>query len=499
MTTYNTLIKEHNKNKEDIIEINGQLADIVVSVKNFGAKGDGVNNDTDAINTAQLSGNSLYFPKGIYLVDYFNITNNNIKITADKEAILKANNIINGFVKISASNVNIDNNLILDCNNKASTGLIIKDGSEDVCIECTILNVFSSDFIARGIHVEGNTDNIVINGCKIDNIVSTPNSIEGDNQGGSRAIAIMPSTLGTEIAPRNITIKNCVITHIQPREDGDAISISGWSDTDNIIIKDNYFNYCSKRAFKIASPNVQILNNTIINPYIGASENNYKDCMFSFASIFADNVTVKGNRFIGGNVQIAIEISITPTIINNITIKDNEINIATTGIRPAYGLVYLQYGVTNSEISGNTLINGLYGLQGRGTITNTLVANNIIKNATSKGMIFETTNYVVFSDINIVGNKINATQYGMQFGNGQFVVTGNDGISGWEFISIVTGASVILQGNKDDTYVTLPTPSVFYRGKTIVVRGDTTYDDRVYSCVKLANSNTYSWKQLTIN
>lgn len=46
--------------------ITSQLADIAISVKKFGAKGDGLTDDTQAIQNALNSHKALFFPKGIY-------------------------------------------------------------------------------------------------------------------------------------------------------------------------------------------------------------------------------------------------------------------------------------------------------------------------------------------------------------------------------------------------------------------------------------------------
>jgi hypothetical protein len=42
----------------------------LVSVKDFGAVGDGVTDDTAAIQAAGTASNSLYFPKGTYKVNF---------------------------------------------------------------------------------------------------------------------------------------------------------------------------------------------------------------------------------------------------------------------------------------------------------------------------------------------------------------------------------------------------------------------------------------------
>ncbi|MBO1583357.1 glycosyl hydrolase family 28-related protein [Bacillus sp. XF8] len=51
----------------DVQSINMLISDMVLNIKSFGAKGDGVTDDTKAIQTAIDSGKLIYFPRGIYL------------------------------------------------------------------------------------------------------------------------------------------------------------------------------------------------------------------------------------------------------------------------------------------------------------------------------------------------------------------------------------------------------------------------------------------------
>ena len=51
--------------------VDSQLVDMAINVKAFGAKGDGITDDTiavqNAINTAQQKNKTVHFPKGTYL------------------------------------------------------------------------------------------------------------------------------------------------------------------------------------------------------------------------------------------------------------------------------------------------------------------------------------------------------------------------------------------------------------------------------------------------
>ena len=73
-----------NKIDEEIEEVNSQLAhnenlneEMFVNVKKYGAKGDGVTDDSEAFRRAFSKGNQIIIPPGKYLVS-------NIKITEPK-------------------------------------------------------------------------------------------------------------------------------------------------------------------------------------------------------------------------------------------------------------------------------------------------------------------------------------------------------------------------------------------------------------------------------
>lgn len=64
-------------NEQDKVSINQQLTQIdesFVSVKYFGATGDGVTDDTLALQSAFDSGKNLYFPKGVYMISTLTLT-----------------------------------------------------------------------------------------------------------------------------------------------------------------------------------------------------------------------------------------------------------------------------------------------------------------------------------------------------------------------------------------------------------------------------------------
>lgn len=87
---------------------------IIINVKDYGAKGDGVTDDTDAIQTAlqaanTAGGGTVFLPLGTYNISTMLILYSNIRLTGN-QATLKAISAISAIVKgQDTSNVQIDN------------------------------------------------------------------------------------------------------------------------------------------------------------------------------------------------------------------------------------------------------------------------------------------------------------------------------------------------------------------------------------------------------
>lgn len=105
----------------DDMDHSGRLEEIIIdsiknlnnSVKNYGAKGDGVTDDTFAIQTALMESKTLYLPEGTYLVSEEITIPDDVTIYGENErtSIIKANNkkgIMNAVVRLSRSTVGED-------------------------------------------------------------------------------------------------------------------------------------------------------------------------------------------------------------------------------------------------------------------------------------------------------------------------------------------------------------------------------------------------------
>jgi len=171
-------------------EVTSQLADIFVNVKNFGAIGDGVANDTqpilDALESIKDSGGVLFFPRGIFLTDpisligYRNIViqgqNSTTFFVYKEQTVLKIRSV--GDVGIKCSETGVETpvdvgkgitieNIFLNCDFKVDIGM-------NMNLAVTVKNTAVRYSKGDGIVLEGQSYPVQLN-----RVVSQNNSGHG--------------------------------------------------------------------------------------------------------------------------------------------------------------------------------------------------------------------------------------------------------------------------------------------------------------------------------
>ena len=216
------------------------IAELIInnemSVKQFGAKGDGETNDTLAINTALSKCNNIVIPSGTFMVKAHN------------------GNIINDYPNFNGS-------IVLNNNNHLK-------------INGTIQCITNDYYYYQVINVIG--DNVCIEGGNIYGDKLTHTGLEASEFGYCVNI----------LSAKNTTIKNCNIAYGW----GDSIALSSLTSNDptynckNIIIKDCTLHDSRRQGISIIGANnvtvkdCEIYNISGINPQNGIDiESNYAD------------------------------------------------------------------------------------------------------------------------------------------------------------------------------------------------------------------------------
>ena len=332
-----------------------------VSVKSFGAKGDGITDDTTAFQNAlkNLNGRILFVPKGTYIITSTILIPSNTAIAGDGEtSILKAcdgfpigDDVLKIYNKsnISITNIAVDGNSTI--NNKAAgyshlDGVHLLDiwNASNITIEkCH----FKNNIYCAVRLIQGNTSN-TFQKCTFKNVdcgiialgsgnVSdlTVDNCSFDGHDNSESISLFGSGHYTDITISNNTIKNKRLGHAIFCAKGTIDNIKILNNklydncysirldrVDTAVISGNYINNSNslssnggKGIMVTNSSNIEISNNTVTKTCaqaiyilectnINAFSNNIVNCGYLSSDFIAfdirgacDSISVYNNTF----------------------------------------------------------------------------------------------------------------------------------------------------------------------------------------------------------
>lgn len=355
-----------------------KLAD-VVSVKDFGAVGDGVANDTAAIQAAidqMTAGKCLHFPAGTYMVTglYFSGTSQNktnLSFIGDG-AVLKL------FPNTAGKNVAE----IVSGSDYYISGLTFWGAKDTVTYANPVDAMYRWD---NGLYIGSEPGtNKTVNKVTVESCKAYKNRFSGFMIGsGPIGDFTKPSndpTSGHGEA-HNITISGCVF------EDNEAGFSGGYqfnvTYTGNLV-----YNNAHVGAFvDIGSKVVSFVGNTIDHPDItwpsSAAINVYD----------ADHVSITGNSITASKTGVFIQTGAQFNTISNNTIYD----CGEAGIKLDNS--------TNTVVEGNTIYSpGLYGIWLTTNNNFTTIANNVINGAGWDGIRLDNMSSITFSGNIVIGS-----------------------------------------------------------------------------------------------
>lgn len=183
-------------NRLDDVDI--LMDDVSVNVKKYGAKGDGINNDDEAINNASSKGNVLFFPPGKYLltnppnkkaygVDAILVTNDGYEMALDSKP-LEVNSKWQTYIRLNNTDlgVNAGKNLNPDSYGNVAIGNnAMRDGSVGVIKNIAI----GHNVLNQATKIYQNTV-VGTDACR-DTVMSERNTVVGSNAGISMGDTIV--------------------------------------------------------------------------------------------------------------------------------------------------------------------------------------------------------------------------------------------------------------------------------------------------------------------
>lgn len=332
----------------------------MLNVRDFGAKGDGIVDDTVAIQTAINSGNEIYIPYGTYLISSNLQLKSDLKIWGD--GILKAN--ADGLQVITSGTAGLQNISI--------TGITIDGGGQVGGVVTTGKRGVTGIYITNAINVI--VDKVYVKNC---GIVNSSNPFDDNGYSGAGILAECRSG-----KIKTIKIVNCIIENIAGGgiAGGDGIIIGGYSDDitinpEDILISNCSVNIVGRNAISLAGDsgqslanNVRVINNYLSNTQLAGidvedgsdiilSENQFDKC---------DNISFYydyGSEYPATyRLRAAIATGISST---DITISDSLIKNCNNGI--TYGAILNK--IINVFIADSDTTDIIQGLANGGNLT----------------------------------------------------------------------------------------------------------------------------------
>ena len=353
-----------------------------VSVKDFGAVGDGITNDTAAIQAALYAGRTIYFPNGTYLTG---------QVTVPTNACL---------VGESLANV-----IISPYGTIYGTGVFYLNSASSVEISnFTFLSAYPTSANPNAIHVSGGSKNyihdIYIN--SYDTGVSTDNTTDSNFE---RITVTSGNNLGIYISGSNSyrnKVLNCTVLHATISH---GIQINGGKDnqvsscectdakifgisiynTSSAIVSNNTIWDTLKEGINLENSNSCIVVNNNIYWTTTAISTDFGLSLFGADPSENNNFNIISGNYIGGPAKSGIacaERCQFNIIQDNTVVNPNTSNEANHAGVLIYGL-----GAANNFVTGNTLFSNTgymyYGVNDNDGVAsgNDIITNNWITGA----------------------------------------------------------------------------------------------------------------------
>lgn len=370
-----------------------------VSVKTFGAKGDGVTNDTAAVVAAEAAaaalGASLWFPAGVYMVDHF-VTH--VTMRGDR-ATLRLRAAGYSLVEILSSSVTIEN-LILDANDLANGYVIdMAIGAKSIrIVRNEIRGVLGTGTVAL-IRVRGGCDQLVIEDNWLHHAKSTTvgrGILIGSNDGSDTVIGVK--------------IRGNLIEDIEPTGDGDGIVVQNFIASVDVMIAGNTFRRCRKRAIKIQCSGVIAEGNRIFNTYDAAQTAQ----PYSGISVYASTCRIQGNIIEGVFFVAGIELGATSVPVSDVDVCDNVILGDVNHRQGGEGISFdvATPSITRCHVSRNTIVGTRHGVRFQNVIDQTEAIGNHFTDLTGSAYVVDDNNVGTPAKIRVGGGSIkNVTNY----------------------------------------------------------------------------------------
>lgn len=403
--------KIRNKTNDDtvdditIIELaNNLIAELIINsdmnIKQFGAKGDNLNNDTNNFKIAlsKLLNGRLYISSGTYLIyESLNLQPNTSLIGENKG---------NTILKYNTYETSSSNHWLLNCNNISNISL------ENITLQG--LKIENDTSLPTNMYYYGlsfiDSSNLFVNNCifkdfyangislRNSNIVLIQNSLFENNS--TNGIAGTKSLDNIKIL--NNSFKNNLYQNIN-FEDNDSSHI-----VKNVIVSNNII---ENDSFGLSTWGISFISPTINNELLKykniiIQNNTIKNINSGITLHFSENVKVLNNNILECNSAIKLNADLVITLkMKNIIIENNLLNVKSNSNRALIINKSTNVKVLNNDISG-------------GSSTSTSSGSVIISYSSFVDIIENTIHDASLFGINIINESSHINIFNNLFSNG---------------------------------------------------------------------------------
>lgn len=269
----------------------------IKSVKDYGASGDGVTDDTNAIQKALNDGGTIYIPNGVYIITAPLVFYSNTRLFLDPSAEIKQTNtsakcVMRSYNTATDILYNGVHDVIINGGIINANGATVTETSALAMAHCKNITIQNTTFKGnnKGMHCidMAGCDNVIINNCVFDNILTNSAWGECIQIDGANSSASYPyisfdsgSAFYDDCGCQNIEIANCTFSL---NAHSPAIGNHNYSEHKYINIHDNII-HGSGIAVTTASRGV--ISFTIHTSYSG--QNNHTTVLFIHDNILTDS------------------------------------------------------------------------------------------------------------------------------------------------------------------------------------------------------------------
>jgi len=407
------------------------------NVKAYGAKGDGVTDDTVAIIAAVTAckaagGGEVFFPRGDYGITSAMIFSglSNISFRGSGATISAIADIQSAAMLYMSDSTGVEvHGIEFDGNSRSIRGLEFRGCSDVFVDKCEVHHMGqtgSTTTYVAGIRVGNNGatggEGVTIQGCDIHDIAAT-------TAGGliSRGLVFFTYLNTGDVFIKDISVSDCKFSDISPHDDADGIvfqmtdSLGGYlGGSINASVIGCTFRDCHKRGIKIQNSGVAVTGCTITTSRTGVwGGSSWSGQQYAGISIYSGDVCVSDNMIIGtgsGAFIYGIETDGGVDDTSNITISGNTVNNGTdaTGESSepweqckavAVSRSTALYSTSHVAITGNAIKNVDLGVWMAYNVSDIAITGNTVENHASRGVSVFPSTYTI-SNIIVSGNSL---------------------------------------------------------------------------------------------